>query len=94
MYFINNLLTFIPANIYLLTPIIIVFIVLLISSIYDLKFGIVPNILSKLLIIFGFIFNLSIAVIYSNYLFLSDCLIISLIGVPLKPKVCLNVFSI
>ena len=79
MYFINNLLTFVPRNIYLLTPIIVVFIVLLISSIYDLKFGIVPNILSKLLIIFGFIFNLSIAVIYSNYLFLSDCLIISLI---------------
>ena len=79
MYFINNLLTFVPENIYLLIPIMVVFIVLLISSIYDLKFGIVPNILSKLLIVFGFIFNLSIAVIYSNYLFLSDCLIISLI---------------
>lgn len=77
MYFINNLLTFIPDNIYLLTPIIVVFIVLLISSIYDLKFGIVPNTLSKLLIVFGFIFNLSLAVIYSNYLFLSDCLFIS-----------------
>lgn len=53
--------------------------ILLISCIYDLKLGIIPNYLSKLLIVFGIIYNLFLAVVFSNYYFLINAIILGLI---------------
>lgn|GEM_PF-509793 len=46
------------------------FVILLILSIadyYDLKFGIIPNKLSLILIVYGLIFNLILSICFSNY---------------------------
>lgn len=85
MYFFETIvnfdviLNFNQLDIYFLIPIIIVMSVLLISCIYDLKLGIIPNYLSKLLIVFGIIYNVILAVIFSNYYFIINAIILGTI---------------
>lgn len=43
-----------------------ILLVLLIADYYDLKFGIIPNKLSLILIIYGFIFNLILSICFNN----------------------------
>ena len=45
----------------------IIFLILLIADYYDLKFGIIPNKLSLILLIYGFIFNFALALSFKNY---------------------------
>ena len=44
----------------------IIFLFLLIADYYDLKFGIIPNKLSLILLIYGFIFNLALAILFND----------------------------
>ena len=85
MYFFETIvnfdiiLNFNQLHLYFLIPIIVVIIILLISCRYDLKLGIIPNYLSKLLIVFGIIYNAVLAVIFSNYYFLINAIILGTI---------------
>lgn len=45
----------------------IIFFILLIADYYDLKFGIIPNKISLILLIYGLIFNLILAISFNNY---------------------------
>lgn len=45
----------------------IIFFILLIADYYDLKFGIIPNKISLILLIYGLIFNLILAISFKNY---------------------------
>lgn len=74
--FFNYFVNFELLNMYLYVPIFVSFIILLIASYYDLKLGIVPNYLSKILIIFAFIFNISLALIYQNVFYLLNSIIL------------------
>ncbi len=44
----------------------IIFLFLLIADYYDLKFGIIPNKLGLILLIYGFIFNLALAALFND----------------------------
>ena len=48
----------------------IIFLVLLIADYYDLKFGIIPNKLSLILLVYGLVFNLMLAISLKNCLIL------------------------
>lgn len=45
----------------------IIFLILLVADYYDLKFGIIPNKLSLILLIYGLIFNFALALSFNNY---------------------------
>ena len=75
LYFFQFFYKFNNLDIYLQIPIFVILIILLVSTIYDLKLGIVPDYLSKLLILFGIIYHIIISLIYSNYYFLINSII-------------------
>ena len=79
LYLFEHICSFNQPDVYFLIPIVVVLTMLLISCIYDLKLGIIPNHLSKLLIVFGIIYSFILAVIFSNIYFLINSIILGLI---------------